>query len=215
MRPWSRATPDEYAALPLRAHALLADVPLHDVWRVELPGGGSDRTIADVRALLAGGSRARANPAVRSLFALRRLLGRLFGWDETSPRAERRGDAPPAADPSYRSRLTDEDRRRSSVEPGSPDGIFTALYVHEREAVGEIRNATVHAFSVYALEPRVDGYRLYWAIHVAPVGRITSLYMALIDPFRRLVVYPAILEQLHRAWCARVPRRNEGLGAPE
>ncbi len=198
MRVWSRATADEYRALPLRAHALLEDVPLHDVWRVELPGGGSGRTIADVRALLAEGSDTRVNPAVRALFALRWRLGRAFGWD--APRS----DAPSDRGTSHLERLSEEDRRRSSVEPGTSEGIFTTLYVHEREAVGEIRNATVHAFSVYALQPHAAGYRLYWAIHVAPVGRITSLYMALIDPFRRHLVYPAILKHLHEAWCARV-----------
>jgi len=199
MRAWSRASPDEYVALPLRAHALLADVPLHDVWRVELPGGGSDRTLDDVRALRAAGSPESVSLPVRALFALRRALGRALGWDR-SPARERGSPSPD----SYLHRLGDDDRRRSSVAPGSADGPFTALYVHEMEAVGEVRNATVQAFSVYALEQRTGGYRLYWAIHVAPVGRITAPYMALIDPFRRLLVYPAILEHLHRSWIARV-----------
>jgi hypothetical protein len=76
--------------------------------------------------------------------------------------------------------------------------------VSPREAISEIRNATVHAFLVYALLERASGYRLYWGIHVRPVGRITAWYMALIDPFRRLVIYPALLRRIREAW-ARGP----------
>jgi hypothetical protein len=77
------------------------------------------------------------------------------------------------------------------------------LYGLERESVSEIRNATVHAFSVGALDPTAGGYTLYWAVYVRPVGRVTRVYMALIDPFRRMLVYPAILRGLHDAWVAK------------
>jgi len=64
----------------------------------------------------------------------------------------------------------------------------------------EARNATVHAFIAAALRPRTDGYTLYAAIYVKPVGRITPLYMALIDPFRRLIVYPSLIRRIQAAW---------------
>jgi hypothetical protein len=32
------------------------------------------------------------------------------------------------------------------------------------------------------------------------VSRLTPLYMALIDPFRRFVVYPRIMRAMERAW---------------
>ncbi|AGP39930.1 hypothetical protein BE04_16170 [Sorangium cellulosum] len=35
-----------------------------------------------------------------------------------------------------------------------------------------------------------------------PVSRWTSAYMALIEPFRRFIVYPSILRQLREAWRA-------------
>jgi hypothetical protein len=44
------------------------------------------------------------------------------------------------------------------------------------------------------------GYRLYWAIYVRSVGRITVPYMRLIDPFRRFIIYPAVLRSVHAAW---------------
>ncbi len=192
MRPWSRATVAEYRRLTLRAHSLLADVPVHDVWRVELPGGGPSRTMRDVRsALEAGGQPRSLNPPVRALFALRGVLGWVFRWDRPVSAPE---------DWSFRTRLTKADRRESVVEAGTLDGPFTVLYVHPKEAVSEIRNATVHAFLVWALESAAKGYRLYWAIHVLPVGGWTKPYLALIDPFRRWLVYPALLTGIHEAW---------------
>jgi hypothetical protein len=62
----------------------------------------------------------------------------------------------------------------------------------------------VHAFSVFALVERSPDYRLYWGIYVRPVGRITSWYMRLIDPFRRLIIYPSVLRHIRAAWARRV-----------
>ena len=183
-------TPDELESLDLRAHGLLAGVPIHDVWAVDLPGRPG-RTILDLKKLLAGERLTAVNPAVRALFALRMGLGRLFGWDREPPRA---------AEESFLNRLSPEDRASSLVPPGTREGPFRLLFVSPREAISEIQNATVHGFSVLALVERPSGYRLYWAIYVRPVGRITAAYMRLIDPFRRLVVYPAILRRIHKAW---------------
>jgi hypothetical protein len=191
MRPWSQATVQEYHRLTLRAHSLLRDVPVHDVWRVALPYRGSSRTMKDVRVVcdVARQSQQLSLP-VRALFGLRWSIGRLLRWDR-----------PPGEGVwSFQSRLTDTDRRQSIVEPGTLDGPFTVLYVHAMEAVSEIRNATVHGFLVWALEPTPAGYQLFWAIHVLPVSLWTKPYLALIDPFRRWLVYPALLRRIHESW---------------
>jgi hypothetical protein len=186
-----RVTGEEYARLDLRAHALLAGVPLHDVWAVELPGGGPGRTAADVRAVASLERLVASNAAVRLLFRLRAWLGRALGWDREPPKALRE---------SFLQRLSAEDRASSLVPPGTPEGPFRVLFVSPREAISEIQNATVHAFSVFALLEQAGGYRLYWAIYVRPVGRVTGWYMRLIDPFRRLVIYPAVLRHIRAAW---------------
>ena len=199
MRPWSRATPEEYRRLALRAHSLLADVPLHDVWWVALPCDDCSCTMQDVRSVFEAVRSAQPlNPPVRALFALRGLLGRLFRWDSPSSDKEDWSDEEKW---SFRTRLTEADREQSLVEPGTLDGPFSVLYVHPTEAVSEIRNATVHAFLVWALEPTPDGYQLFWAIHVLPVSAWTRPYLALIDPFRRWLVYPALLRRIHEGWC--------------
>lgn len=49
------------------------------------------------------------------------------------------------------------------------------------------------------------GYRFYFAVYVANVSPLTPVYMALIEPFRRFLVYPALLGNLRAAWVAAYP----------
>ncbi len=181
----------DFQKLNLRCHALLSDASLHDVWAIPLNGGGPGRSIQDARAILFGDRRRPTNLAVRGLFALRFALGRAFGWDD-----ERH--APLSV--SYVHRLAEADRSQSQVPPGTREGSFRVLYVLGNEALSELRNATVHAFLALALTPRPGGYTLYLAVYVKPVSRFTTLYMALIDPFRRLVVYPALGRHAQQRW---------------
>jgi hypothetical protein len=58
----------------------------------------------------------------------------------------------------------------------------------------------VHAFLALTLTPSPGGYTLYLAIYVKPVGRLTRFYMGLIDPFRRLIVYPALGRRARQRW---------------
>jgi hypothetical protein len=131
-----RVKPVDFQRLNLRCHALLSDIPLHDVWAIPLHGGGPDRSIQDARAILFG-DRRPPNLAVRGLFALRSALGRAFGWDD-----ERHNPS----SVSYVNHLAEADRSQSQVAPGTREGRFRVLYVLGEEALSELRNATVHAF---------------------------------------------------------------------
>jgi hypothetical protein len=185
-----RLKPADFQRLNLCCHALLSAVPLHDVWAIPLNDGGPGRSIQDARAILFGDRRS-LNFAVRGLLTLRSALGRAFGWDDE------RHDPPGG---SYVNRLAEADRSQSQVAPGTREGPFRVLYVLGEEALSELRNATVHAFLALALTPSPGGYTLYLAIYVKPVGRLTRLYMALIDPFRRLIVYPALGRRARQRW---------------
>ena len=193
----------EFLDLPLRVHSFLRDVPLHDVWVVDLPGGPEGITLQEFR------SRSRAERteeipyATKALLQLRFLLGRVFRLDKRS-----RGQN----SASYIRLLNEADRVASQVPPGSKDGIFDVVYVFQNEMLLEIINATVHAFSAQTLTRTSAGYRLYWAIYVKPVRWITPAYMALIDPFRRWIVYPQILDRVREQWIRLYP---EPLVAPE
>jgi hypothetical protein len=183
----------EFRARPLRVHTLLHDVPLEDIWAIRLRGGGAGRTIEDVRAVFIAGIEA-APPIVKALFGIRSRIGALLGWDRSRPawNAE-----------SYVHRLSAADRARSKAAPGTPDGRLSLLYRFENEQLSERRNATVHAFSSLSIWPAPGGYLAYWAIYVQPVHRFTRLYMWAIAPFRRLVVYPAVIRRMQNAWAER------------
>jgi len=43
-------------------------------------------------------------------------------------------------------------------------------------------------------------YRFYFAVYVRSVSRFTPVYMGLIDPFRKLVVYPSLLRSVRTSW---------------
>ena len=100
----------------------------------------------------------------------------------------------------FSSRLTDEDRARSSVAAGTPDGPFRVVYRFENEQLVEVHNRTVHAAALGALVETAAGYRYYFAVYVASAAWITPIYMALIDPFRRWIVYPAVLKNVRATW---------------
>lgn len=194
-----RVPVEEFRRLPLEVHALLEDVPLQDVSAIDLPGGGPGRTLLDVRAILSSENLRSVNGAVRFLVALRAAIGRPFGWDAPAERIEAHLDA------SYVRRVGPELAARSHVAPGTSADGRRVLYVLEREALEEVRNATVHAFFAEALVPREDGYRLYLGVYVKPIVWFTRLYMAAIEPFRRFVVYPAVLARLRQRWLERYP----------
>ncbi len=69
--------------------------------------------------------------------------------------------------------------------------------------MSELRNATVHAFASLSIRPSPGEYVAYLGVFVLPVHRFTWLYMGAIAPFRRLLVYPAIIRSMQSAWAER------------
>jgi hypothetical protein len=183
----------EFRARALRVHALLHDVPLEDAWAAPLSGGGAGRTIQDLRNVMLAGRQA-APALVQGLFWLRSRIGVLLGWDQPRPAWSAE---------SYADRLSPADRAQSLVAPGTPDGDFRVLYRFEDEQLNELRNATVHAFMSLSIRPTPGGYLVYMGVFVRPVHRFTRLYMRAIAPFRRLVVYPALIRTVQKAWAER------------
>jgi hypothetical protein len=190
----SRFAASEYQAKDFRVNSFLTDVPLHDVWVFHLEGGAGRLTLFDAMEILSGASPLEANTAVAALAAVRMLAGGLLGIDD-----EKHFDQ----SKSYVARLTEEDRARTLEEPGGRSELFRTVYAFEDERLAEMMNRTAHAFFCMALEPASDGYTMYWAIYVRQTSGLTPLYMALIDPFRRHIVYPAIVRGVERTWAAR------------
>ena len=67
---------------------------------------------------------------------------------------------------SFGSRLTPNDRARSFVMSGTPQGLFRVVYRFENEQLLEIQNRTVHAAALSTLAERADSYRFYFAVYM-------------------------------------------------
>lgn len=186
----ARIAPPEFERLPLRVHAFLAGVPLHDVWVIDLPHFRPGITLDEF--FRATEDRPfTPSPVVRTLLGVRLFAGRILGWDRERDTSKRE---------SFGDRLTAHDRAQSLAEPGARDGAFRVLYRFENEELLEIANRTAHAAASTALVERADAYRYYFAVYVRSVSRLTPLYMAAIDPFRRAIVYPSLLRSVRRNW---------------
>jgi hypothetical protein len=180
----------EFERLPLRVHTFLAGVPLHDVWSIDLPRWLTGVTFDDF--LRTGGNfLCVPSSLVRKLLEIRFFVGRLFGWDR---------EPVPTAWKTFATRLTDTDRSRSLAAAGTQDGFFRVVYRFENEQLVELINRTAHAAALSALVETATAYRFYLGVYVRSVSRFTRFYMALIDPFRKLIVYPSLLRSIRARW---------------
>ena len=186
----SQISTREFERLPLRVHDFLAGVPLHDVWAVDLPRVRSGITLDEF--LRAAGSRPfTLFPIVRALLNIRLFVGRLFGWDREPDATVRE---------TFATRLTTADRSKSLAPAGTREGPFRMVYRFENEQLLELINRTAHAAALSALVETANAYRFYFGVYVRRVGRLTPVYMALIDPFRKLIVYPSLLRGVRTTW---------------
>jgi hypothetical protein len=192
-----RISAQEYRAVPLRVHALLAGVPLHDVWAVDLAHSHESAALDAFQRVLSQYRSIERLPApARALFALRFFLGRILRLEQQPKQA---GAA------SFANGLTADDRARSAPPPGTPDGLFRVVYGFRNELLLELHNRTVHAALLTALAHAEAGYRFYLAVYVCKTSWLSSVYMALIDPFRRRIIYPAILKHIRAIWEEMAP----------
>jgi len=181
---------DEFERLPLRVHDFLAGVPLHDVWAIDLPRARSGITLDDF--LRSAGTRQFAlSPAGRTLLNIRLFIGRVLGWDREPGATEWE---------SFAARLTAEDCSNSLVPAGTREGLFRIVYRFKNEQLLEIINRTAHAAALSALVETEGVYRFYFGVYVRNLGHFTPIYMALIDPFRKLIVYPSLLRTVGETW---------------
>ena len=184
----------EFEQIPLRVHDVMRGVPLHDVWAVDLPPLRTGVTLEAFRRA-SEGRPFTPSRAVRALFGLRRLVGRLLRWDTVPTPPERERD-------SFATRLTPADRVASLAAPGVRQGPFRLVYRFENEELLEAVNRTVHGAVSIALIESPQSYRLYITVYVRRVSPLTPIYLALIEPFRRWIVYPSVLRSVGRTWRA-------------
>lgn len=176
------------------------DFKLLDVWALPVQGGPDE--FASFLQAMASLDLAAGSAATRALVRVRLRLGALFGWDD----ATKRRSLPGCTETTLSARLPEDLRDSAQDGDGMARGIagFAPLYRTQDEWAAEISNDTVHGVLHLAWVEQGDGrYRAQMGIYVKPRGRLGAIYMKLIGPFRHLVVYPALMRQIGRAWNAR------------
>ena len=179
-----------HTSQPWRIHELTRDFRLEDVW--DLPGTGRSD---DFRRLVEGFASAdpaqSSSRAIRTLFAIRWKIGELLGWD--GPTAGLGSTVP-----TLRERLP-ADLRDAASGPDFKSLPFTSLYLTDDEFAAEIANRTMHGLMhIGRVSDTTDGFRVQMAVLVKPNRLFGTGYMAAITPFRRLIVYPAMLRGIER-----------------
>ena len=191
----------EFERLPLRVHTFLAGVPLHDVWSVDLPRWRAGVTLDEflqtakqlqgwymwlfeiVVAIHALTSRADAaqHPVLR--WTVLRLGSRASAYRY------------------LRNTFTDTDRSRSLVANRHARWLFPRRVPFRKRATPRVDQSDRSRCG--AERPGRDSDRLpvlFRRSMSASVSRFTPFYMASIDPFRKLIVYPSLLRSVRARW---------------
>ena len=179
-----------HTSQPWRIHEVTRDFRLEDVW--ELPGtGGPDDFPRLVQRFASGDPSQDPSRAVRALFAIRWKFGELLGWDRPDAGLGSRV-------PTLRDRLP-VDLREAPSGPDFDVLPFRPLYLLDDEWAAEVANRTMHGvLHIGRIPDGSGGFRARMAVLVKPNGVWGEAYMAAIRPFRHLIVYPAMMQQIER-----------------
>lgn len=183
-----------HTSRPWRIHELTKDFRIEDVWALPTPGAANEFPRL-VEAFAGGDPLTGSSPVVAALWAIRWRLGELLGWDDSSAGTDGRVS-------SLRDRLPPDlrDEQRGPEFAALP---FRPLYLLKDEWAAEIANRTMHGVLHLSWVPDVNGgYRGQMAVLVKPNGILGEAYMLAIRPFRHLLVYPAGMREIERAWHA-------------
>jgi len=198
----------EHEVRPLRIHDLVPDFTLEDVWALPVQGEADD--FEDFLRFIGSFDPSETeNRPARFLWDLRDRLGAWLDLGEISSPVEADEDGglpiPGTEETSLRGRLP-ADLRDTTAGFDFDSLPFVPLYRTDREAAAEIGNKTVHGVLHLAWigsgGGRCEGQM---AVYVKPRGAFGRAYMAAIKPFRYLVVYPALMREVERAWAAQGP----------
>jgi hypothetical protein len=194
---------------PWRIREIARDFTLEDVWALPTYGDAGDfETLLELMASSDPAS-AKSLPT-RVLWRVRDGLGRLLDLGRVSVPVDDGSDdgkgklaIPGTTETSLTDRLPDE-LRETAADVRFDSLPFTPLYRTDDEFAAELSNQTVHAVMHLAWVDQGDGrYQGQMAVYVKPRGPFGKGYMALIKPFRYLIVYPALMRQIERTWNAR------------
>jgi hypothetical protein len=194
---------------PWRIREIAPDFILEDVWALPTPGGADDFP-ALLKLMTSSDPANSSSLPTRVLWRIRDRLGSLFDLGGISAPAGSDPNGAPGKLPipgtsetSLAERLPD-DLRGTAADVSFGSLPFVPLYRTDDEFAAELSNRTVHAVMHLAWAEQGEGrYQGQMAVYVKPRGAFGRGYMALIKPFRHLIVYPALTRQTERAWKRR------------
>lgn len=188
----------EHEAHPWLMARIAPDFELLDAWRLPVTGRREDfaRLVALVMSM---DPQRSASRATRALFALRFRMGGWFGWDDESEALP----IPGCEETTLSERVPAELRDTTTAPVSISSSTFVPIYRTDDEVAAEISNGTVHGVLQLGWVAEDDGFRGRMGVYVKPRGRLGEAYMALIAPFRHLIVYPAMMRQIGRVWDSR------------
>jgi hypothetical protein len=194
---------------PWKVHKIAKDFKLLDVWEFPILADNSknqdlslflkvvqNRQKYDLkngvsfRLLMAG-----------VLVVLRNFMSKIFSIDKdvnTLP-------IPGCKETSLRERLSREDQKENLAEPeikgDEKERGFRAVYLYENECLWELSNNTVHALMHFGWVHKYDDYfTAQLAVYAKTRGWLGRVYMKLIMPFRRHIIYPAMMDYVKAKW---------------
>ena len=176
-------------------HSLNQGFELEDVWEFPIKAGPQHNLEQFRECFQRVFERLETEGISGFLFRLRFFLGQIFGWDKQPPirNIMRAGSLRERYVVSGHGHLPD---------PETGDRLpFEWVYRLPDEYLSEIDNKTCHAALHLGWVPLGEGrYTVRMAVYVKPHGRLGRFYMALIKPFRRWIVYPAMMRLAAREW---------------
>lgn len=183
----------EFMKIPLKAHGFLNEVQMHSLDFIELKGGRKGMLMDEIYRLttLNQAENMKFGFITKILFWLRGLIGKILGWDDV-PEMQQKN--------SWITKLSAEERERSLIPSGKVESINTILYCYDHEILFEIINRTVHCFWVMTSVEKIDGYDLFVAVYVKKINWRTPIYMTLISPVLKWIIYPAVGKGIKENW---------------
>lgn len=190
-----RINKEEHLKHAWRVHRLLPDLRIEDVW--ELPVEmESNQGIGELYHAFVKALEETATSGIAGwLFKLRLLIGDVLGWEDPK---KAKAQFPKG---SIRARYADQEGL-TRLDMNYPSfGDFVPVYDLREEMLSEIENETVLAAAHFGRVVNNEGkYKVQMTIYVKPKGWFGAFYMALIKPFRLIIVYPAMLSLIGRQW---------------
>jgi hypothetical protein len=191
----------KFYEIPLKAHDFLEGVPMHSLDFIELKGGDKGMLMDEIYRLttLNQAEEMKFGLVTKTLFWLRGVIGKIMGWDDVPEMVKKN---------SWISKLSKEEQEKSLIPSGKVESINTILYCFDHEILFEIINRTVHCFWVITSVEKADGYDLYIAVYVKKINWRTPIYMALISPVLKWIIYPAVGKGIKQNWEKNFPPKN-------